>query len=425
VEGEIKQKRMKGEDVELASLLLGRSFVSAGFALVTIASPEILLQINAGDHAAASVVSARIETLTTITGFLSRAAIGNFIDSYGRLPALVLGPLISAFARFLVVLYPSNTTYTVYRVANLVSMIPLMQAFSASLADRFGRGSDEFSRINRRMWGFLAVVRLLMLNFARNHRLELRTSFAIAATANLCASLVFAGLVRETLKDEDKRPFNPRNAGNPFSFVSFFSKSRVLMNFALLNVMVSIPTYNGTLSMYRSQKFHWKMRENAQQQQLINMVEILSPFISIPLMEWLGRRKTAIARQYAFALANLNTAFSPDGSSLRLNPIISAIFDEEAMEVLTARAKNEIRAGEGQIASATMNMKFPLGLILPTLFSSLFITSTKWKSRMSGTAPFLACAFLQLINAAFIIPNLWDDILSEKQTENNSKMKTS
>lgn len=76
-----------------------------------LSSTELLLSINRGDHRRAQRVVSRVGTASTLLSFLVTPAIGGAIDAYGRKPALVLGPLLSAVARALLVLRPTNASY--------------------------------------------------------------------------------------------------------------------------------------------------------------------------------------------------------------------------------------------------------------------------------------------------------------------------
>ncbi|GBG24627.1 Hypothetical Protein FCC1311_008462 [Hondaea fermentalgiana] len=413
----------RDDAMELAALVVGRGFVSAGFSLVLVASPQLLLEINQGDHAAAENVRALIETINTVTGLLSRSLIGNFIDSYGRLPALIIGPALSAAARLLVAVYPSNGAYILYRVINMFSLMPLMQAFTASLADRLGgRGSDDYAEVNRYTWMFLATVRMAVLNLSRTYRVSIRRSFILAALANAGAAIFFFLFVHETLRPKDRRPFNARRAANPFSFVAFFNRSKALRTLACVTLLTSIPLYNGTTENFRSQRFNWKMKENAQMHQIMNVVEIVSPFYSMHIMKALGRKRTTVMRQWMFVLTNLNTALARDGRMLALNPFLSSLFDEGAFETLVARAGDNVDAGQGELSSAMMNLRFPLGLTLPIFFSRLFSHSSKWSTPwLRGTVPFWLCAIIHVLNAAFVLPLCWDSIMEVSPSRSEKK----
>lgn len=417
----------RDDALELAALVAGRGLVSAGISLVLVASPQLLLEINGGDHASAEHIRALIETVNTVTGLLSRSLIGNFIDSYGRLPALVIGPALSAGARLLVAVYPSNGTYIIYRIVNMFSLIPLMQAFTASLADRLGgRGSDEYAEFNRYAWMLLAIVRMVVLNFARVYRLSLKRSFILAAIANASAALFFYFCVKDTLRPEDRKPFNLRQAANPFSFVGFFKRTRSLQSLACVTLLTSIPLYNGTIDNYRAQQFNWKMKENAQMHQVMNVVEIISSFYSVHIMKHLGRKKTVILRQWMFVLTNLNSALAPDGRWHVLNPILSSLFDEGAFDALVAEAADEVHAGQGELSSAMMNLRFPLGLTLPIFFSRLFARSSNWENPFfKGTVPFWLCAVIHVINATIVLPLCWDGIMGRRRADSGSVKKQS
>ena len=107
----------------ILAAILGRSFMSAGFAFVQESASDLLLSVNQNNHARAQRLMARIETLSTMVSFMLTPVIGALVDSVGRKPALMAGPLLSFCARMLMVVAPSNASYVVYRVLNLIKPI--------------------------------------------------------------------------------------------------------------------------------------------------------------------------------------------------------------------------------------------------------------------------------------------------------------
>lgn len=418
-----------GLDRSLAVLVIARSFVSVGFSMMMLVGPDIVLANNRKSSTRADSALAIVETLTTFSAFFARPLIGQITDSQGRKWGLFLGPLLSAFARLLLVVRPGNMSYALYRVINLLAMIPLFQSFTATLADRLGgRGSDKFVRFNKFTYMWLAFVRSLALNLAA--RIKNKNQIVLVSVAsNLIASGMFFFGVEESLTPENRKPFVLKTAANPFFFVSFFAQTRQLKMLALLTLLRSIGDYNQTLTFFRRAKFSWGLRERARIQQLSNMVELVGPLYSVSIRSWLGNQRTAVLSELACAVGSLNVVFSSvlssTGATLYLNPLIYSVFDYDSFAPLTSTAADSVAAGQGELSSALMNLRFPLGLTLPNFFSALFTRSLEapaLKGRhLAGTAPFLLVACVHIFNAVWLVPYSFQVITPHDGKQQNLK----
>lgn len=72
--------------MDVVGFVIGRCFISAGFAMVQIASPQLLLRVNNGDFVATQKTLNFVQTATTVVAFFLRPYVGAFIDSFGRKP---------------------------------------------------------------------------------------------------------------------------------------------------------------------------------------------------------------------------------------------------------------------------------------------------------------------------------------------------
>jgi DHA1 family tetracycline resistance protein-like MFS transporter len=397
-----------------ARVVGARSLHSAGFSLVMLASPELLLEINGGDLAAADRVRALVETACAVAGLLSRPLSGALVDAYGRRPAMVAGSLLSALGRVCAVTRPSNASYVAYRVLNQVALAPLTQAFGAMLADRLGgRGTPAFVRAHKLVFSWLAVVRISTQHCAGQSRLaaDKRASIALAALCSLAAALAFALAVPESLPDAQRRPLVLSRAANPLGFLAFFASSRRLAALAVLRLATAVPVFNQTGAYYRRAKFNFAMREQAHVLNIANALEVAAPLYSVPLLRRLGARRTAVLGQWAGAAACLAAAATHDARTLLALPLLTSLFDSAAFDAFEAIAQRGATLGQGELGAAMENLYLPLSLALPTAFSALFTASLKWtQPRWRGTAPLLVQALLHALNASFIVPWAVDTI---------------
>jgi MFS family permease len=404
-----------------ARVVGARSLHSAGFSLVMLASPELLLEINGGDLAAADRVRALVETACAVAGLLSRPLSGALVDTYGRRPAMVAGSLLSALGRLCAVARPSNASYVLYRVLNQIALAPLTQAFGAMLADRLGgRGTPAFMRAHKLVFSWLAVVRISTQHCAGQSRLaaDKRASIGLAALCSIAAALAFALAVPESLPDAQRRPFILSRAANPLGFLTFFASSRRLAALAVLRLATAVPEFNQTGAYYRRAKFAFTMREQAHVLNIANALEVAAPLYSVPLLQWLGPRRTAVLGQWASTAACLAAAATRDARALLALPLLTSLFDSAAIDALEATAHRGTSVGQGELGAAMQNLYLPLSLTLPAAFSALFTASLQWtQPRWRGTAPLLAQALLHALNAALVVPWAADVITCDAERD--------
>lgn len=315
-------------------------------------------------------------------------------------------------ARMIVLIRPNNYTNLLYRVTNMMAMMPLYYGIIAYLSDKFGgRSSLQYAKVTRYMRVAESLSRIVFLQVGARIKNK-RKCFVLASMMNFVAALVFSVSVKETLKEKDRQEFNPRNASNPFLLLRYFGRTKELQRLALLLLLTSIPLQNMSGEMYRREKYGWNVKETARLLQVGNVCEVVSPFLALPIYKKLGAETTFICGQLTSSLACLNTAFTSNSSTLYLNPIACSLFDQEAAtNVLVDKASRTNPLGEGKLSAAIMGLNFPLGLVFPTLFSELYVGSMK--TQLRGNLPFLLCGALQFVNAVFLIPSAFEMILPQ------------
>ena len=398
-----------GVATQLLGFFVGRSLVSAAFALANQSIPDLTPAL--GPEATAWV--ATMDAGNAVVGFVTRPLWGGAIDAFGRKPALVVGCLGSAFARSLYASDPTSAArYVVYRVFNFMSNIPVMQASTALLADACGgRGSKLFQTVNRRMWMWLAVVRIVVVWAAgrtaaspsppkaspttttnateddatakrMQHRREAMRQLALAGVMSTAACVAFAVFSSETLAA--KRPF-----GSPVAVwresVAYFARSperRALVPVLLLR---ALPLYSfSAMTTLCRDTFSWGPVERARLTMVENASEVLMPLLMSEATD-LSPKSFQLDLRVA-TLTALNTGLTPNSNTVLANPVLGRVVDgsaefNRALAAAQASFKGEFE-GEGMLEAALATLEFPLGLLLPGFFLRL--------SRAAGSnrAPF-------------------------------------
>ena len=113
-----------------------------------------------------------------------------------------------------------------------------------------------------------SILRLGSLYVVGNY-LSAEQGYLASGIVSLLSGMAFYFFVEETLKDENRTAIQWKKLRNPLSSLTFFSRSKDLINMAYLYVFKAIPDYNMTLGTYRRQKFGWGMKEQSNQQMMM------------------------------------------------------------------------------------------------------------------------------------------------------------
>ena len=320
------------------------------------------------------------------------------MDSFGRRPVLVVGCLLSSVARSFIAKNPkSDNWYVLYRVLNVNTLMPVMQASNAYLMDHCGgRNSNFFIKVHRRLFMLLALVRIICTRVVvKKMRDGVRPEMLMlwASYLTLAASVIFSMYVPETL--HDRKSFSVSSAWS--SSMSFFLKSRMRALVAVALILRMLPQFSvSTMTALEKYTFKWEYPERARFSNIVDVAEIACPFVMNELFKIPPiKGKTALiwgSRFNAFAL--FNVGLTPWSATLFINPIIERLVNTQLFfnEILT-RYRGDL--GEGAIETAISTLEFPVGLIAPKLF-------TNFSEIVGNRTLFVVLGLLTLINSEII-----------------------
>eukprot|EP00041_Stephanoeca_diplocostata_P019230 m.411708 g.411708 ORF g.411708 m.411708 type:complete len:245 (+) comp21248_c0_seq38:859-1593(+) len=183
---------------------------------------------------------------------------------------------------------PSVPKFIAYRLLLTLASVPTFSAFRASLADLADRTTDEYTLINQWVETLCAVVRIAAL--AMVGMVTPRQCLRLSAVMRAIACGIFAMGTTETLKSGDRIPIPWHRLKNPFASLVLYTQTPALTSVAWMDVLVSLPAYNNTLSMLRRQRFQWGMREESRLALMSQLCGLASPFIVVPMLRTCGKR---------------------------------------------------------------------------------------------------------------------------------------
>eukprot|EP00747_Dinoflagellata_sp_TGD_P050856 gnl/TRDRNA2_/TRDRNA2_147008_c1_seq1.p1 gnl/TRDRNA2_/TRDRNA2_147008_c1~~gnl/TRDRNA2_/TRDRNA2_147008_c1_seq1.p1 ORF type:complete len:263 (-),score=39.46 gnl/TRDRNA2_/TRDRNA2_147008_c1_seq1:8-745(-) len=233
------------------------------------------------------------------------------------------------------------------------------------------------------------------------------------------ASFLFLLLgTRETLPAAKRKPLQRDVSAlirsfSPLSFMEVFGKSSALKAVALLTI-VSMQSggnlNNGTLLLFRKHKHDWGQVQQSNLMLIAQACGLGQAFVQGPILRALGLKAAFKWGERLGALEDLNTALSPDCSTFSVNPLFRT--SRQSPEVLNRICDTEARLlgiGEGQLAAATENLTFLVRLLMPTLYTEIYIRTLE----LFPGANFLVSAAFQLLNAEILGPWAWNQLSPE------------
>jgi len=321
------------------------------------------------------------------------------MDAFGRKPVLVWGCFLSFLSRAVAARNPKSAdAYLFYRVVNVSSVMPVMQASSALLADACGgRQSDLYIKTNRRLWMVLAMVRIMFTRFAayRASKGDSAANILMWAARLVGASaIIFALTLKETLKPESRVKFSPANAY--LNSLTFFLKSQHRFLIALTLIIRLLPMYSGS-SMMALQKYDygWGPAERALFSNVSDAADVLCPLVLNEILQVEPKKGRDALRWSArfSALALFNIAFTPFPKSVLLNTILERLVSPQPFfdGLLDQYRSRDI--GEGILDSAVSTLEFPVGMIVPPVMLAVASRTKSYR------APYMLLTICALINA--------------------------
>jgi len=308
-------------------------------------------------------------------------------------------------------------SFFVYRHLASLAMLPYISAMTSMISDMLGRGSDAAVVFNRRT-GLVATVLQLVLTRSLSLVPHPRYGFRLAASFSLCSFVLLLLGARETLPPAKRLQGRPDwkslvREFSPLGFLEVFGRTRAMRALAVctvLNMHAGTGLNNGTLLLFRKHKHGWGQAQQSNQMLVAQACGLCESAVQGPVLRKLGLGGALCWGERLGALTDLNTAASPDQRTFYLNPVLQAL--RQSPTVLDRALDAEARlqgVSQGRLAAAEENLTFVFRLLMPSVFSELYVRTLEW---LPG-ANFLASAACQLVNSEIVAPWAWRQLSQE------------
>lgn len=322
------------------------------------------------------------------------------MDAYGRLPTMIIAPLISGLLRLRLAWDPSLSFYFVYRVCTTISMQMFMRGSVAMLGDIHGRGTMQYTHIAATMQRYSLVCSVGGTYLGRLIPDD-TTNIGLCGGLQIAAGMLLAAVGRETLPQTSTTPMS-YSASNPLSFVSFFGQSKPLMALFLLKTLREMPNYVNIHMVYRRQRFeNWGRSDDSSMFMWGQIMMFLSTYTRMWLMDRFGLQACHRLHSWVSIAIVCNNVFAPYQWMLYCNTLGHLLQTGMHSTERLLQMESVIEgAGAGELQSATANCSFLPSLIMPNACTQLYLRCLD----TFPAAPYAVAALLHLVNAEVVTP---------------------
>lgn len=347
---------------------------------------------------------------------------GAVLDSFGRRRCLLLAQLVDGLTALLVGLKPSFWSFVVWQLLREFSRRANKPARQAMLGDYVGCASIDYIHLKNLGDTASEILRTAsVLLAARLVGESAHLGFLGCAGCNF-AALLASLCLRESLPRSKVHRFKRSNV-NPLSFISFFRKSSALQATGVLLASWRLAGHKWLpVKQYQKLRFGWGVKQQAKLAVAYQLSDLVSPtLLTYALRGFGGVRPAAQWHRRLAAVSQLNTAVAPHSACLFLDPALSPWQhgDDCVMRFLAVEAQR-VGSGQGEMVAAQQNCEFVLRLIMPWVYSELFVFGCTRSVAFPGL-PFAVAAGLDLLVAELILPWACRQLSVEATTWQQSK----
>jgi len=348
---------------------------------------------------------------------------GKLSDAFGRKPVLLSTLFGTAACRMLVFMQPKSKKMLFLDRA--VSMA-LVTSFFATirgmqvdvLSSREGLAL-EAGRIARYAGLGMLIGPYLEAFVTRVGNGDSRFVFLVSALLLTSLGLVLKKEVKETLKEEKRKPFETVKC-NPFSFVSLLGSNKTaaaLMGVILLQSFGDARNMQEVNSIFMRQHLKWGKVKTANMIAAFGATVMIGAFFVKKSIKTFGLRgHTSVsngAQVLSAILWGLAPAEAPMDTVLTYLSLFISLGSQrkrDAVESIATRILvHDEKIGAGEVAAGLSNWRSLSAILAPLLFGNLFAFATeKPDERYMPGAPFFALAGLTLA-AETMLRNLKDE----------------
>ncbi len=345
---------------------------TVGFGIIMPVLPEFLMQLTSASLSEVSSIAGYLVVCYAGLQFFFAPVIGNLSDRYGRRKVLLaslgmyaVNYLIAGLATTLWVLFIgrilTGITSATYATANalIADVSPPEER-----AQNFGLMGMAFGL------GFIFGPSLGGLLGEYDIRLPF---FAAAALAGL-NTLYGYFVLRETLPESQRRPFNWRRA-NPVGMLVHLRRYPILVGLVLVMFIYNVGhhVYPSNWNFYTIEKFQWTPWDIGLSMGLVGVLMALVQglLIRVVIPRW-GAPTTAVVGFSAAATAYLGVAFAPNVLALYAWLVVSALAGLVGPAVSAIMANQVAQNEQGELQGINASVGSIAAIIGPLLMTQSF-----------------------------------------------------
>ncbi len=373
-----------------------------GIGLVVPILPKLVEELAGGGVDHASFVFGWLVGLYALMQFLFAPVIGNLSDRFGRRPVILLSLLGSGLDYFLLAWAPTLPWFFLGRIVSGISGANFAAA-AAYIAD--------VSPPERRAANFGMIGAIAGLGFIFGPALGgwlghygLRVPFLAAGALTLANWLYGLLILPESLKPENRRPFDLRRA-NPVGALLGLRRHRLVFGLSISYFINSVAhqVYPSIWVLYTSYRYGWGTKQTGLSLALVGlMAVVVQGGLARVLLPKLGERRAALLAFSVMAVALVGYGLAPEGWMV-YGIIVFGSLSGLAVPAVQGMISRSVADNEqGGIQGSLTGLQSVAGAIGPPLATAVFgfFISDKAPAIVPG-APFFFSSALT-VTAAFL-----------------------
>lgn len=373
-----------------------------GIGLVVPILPKLVEQLAGGGVDHASFIFGWLVGLYALMQFLFAPVIGNLSDRFGRRPVILISLLGSGLDYFLLAWAPTLPWFFLGRIVSGISGANFSAA-AAYIAD--------VSPPERRAANFGLIGAAFGLGFIFGPAIGgwlghygLRVPFVAAGVLTLVNWLYGLLILPESLKPENRRPFDLRRA-NPVGALLELRRHRLVLGLSVSYFINSIAhqVYPSIWVLYTGYRYGWGTKQTGLSLALVGlMAAIVQGGLARRLLPMLGERRAAILGFSIMAVALVGYGLAPEGWMVYVIIVFGSLSGLAVPAVQGMISRSVADNEQGGIQGSLTGLQSVAGAIGPPLATAVFgfFISDKAPAIVPG-APFFFSSALTVV-AAFL-----------------------
>lgn len=375
-----------------------------GIGLIMPIMPALIREIEGGTLADAAIWGGVLSTVFAVMQFLFSPLLGNLSDRFGRRPVIMVSLSVMAATYLVMAVAASIWLLLIGRIVSGITSATHSTA-NAYMADisKPGEKAANFGLLGA---GFGAGFVLGPLVGGMLGELGTRAPFYAAAILIAANATLGYFVMRETVTDESRRPFNAKRA-NPLGAFAQMSKlpgiNRLMLVYFIYSVALYV--YPAIWSYFTEARFGWTPQVIGLSLGLfgISMAVVQGVLIRVVIKRF-GERKTVIFGQLFDGVAfSLMSVVTSGFVALVLTPIaaLGAVVSPALTGIMSQKVSDD---AQGELQGMLTSVHALAMIVSPLMMAGAFAWFTQEGSVLYFPgAPFFLAMVLVLIGVALFV----------------------